>query len=39
MREYETVYLLKADLTTEQIDKIKERVRGIVASDVAPGVV
>lgn len=30
LREYETVYLLKQDLTTEQIDKIKERVRGIV---------
>lgn len=30
MREYETVYLLKADLTTEQADRIKERVRGIV---------
>jgi small subunit ribosomal protein S6 len=30
VREYETVYLLKADLTTEQADKIKERVRGVV---------
>jgi small subunit ribosomal protein S6 len=30
VREYETVYLLKADLTPEQIEKVKERVRGIV---------
>lgn len=30
LREYETIYLLKQDLTTEQIDRIKERVRGIV---------
>lgn len=30
VREYETVYLLKPDLTPEQLDKIKERVRGIV---------
>jgi small subunit ribosomal protein S6 len=30
VREYETVYLLKADLTPEQIDRIKERVRGVV---------
>lgn len=30
LREYETIYLLKQDLTTEQTDRIKERVRGIV---------
>src|SRR5262249_12665745 len=30
VREYETVYLLKPDLTPEQIDRIKERVRGVV---------
>lgn len=30
VREYETVYLLKPDLTPEQTDRIKERVRGVV---------
>jgi small subunit ribosomal protein S6 len=30
LREYETIYLLKQDLTTEQTDRVKERVRGIV---------
>ena len=30
LREYETIYLLKQDLTSEQTDRIKERVRGIV---------
>lgn len=30
LREYELIYLLKQDLTTEQTDRIKERVRGIV---------
>ena len=30
LREYETIYLLKQDLTTEQTDRIKERIRGIV---------
>ncbi len=29
-REYETIYLTKAELTTEALDKIKERVKGIV---------
>lgn len=30
LREYETIYLLQQDMTTEQTDRIKERVRGIV---------
>lgn len=30
LREYETIYLVKQDMTTEQIDRIKERVRGII---------
>lgn len=30
LREYELIYLLQQDLTTEQTDRIKERVRGIV---------
>lgn len=30
LREYETIYLLRQDLTPEQIDRIKERMRGIV---------
>jgi len=30
MREYETIYLLKQDLVTEQTDKIKERIRGVI---------
>jgi small subunit ribosomal protein S6 len=30
VREYETVFLVKPDLTDDNIDKIKERVRGIV---------
>src|SRR5690606_28889624 len=30
LREYETIYLLQQDLTTEQTDRIKERIRGIV---------
>lgn len=29
-REYETIYLLKQDLTTEQVDKIKDRIRGVI---------
>ena len=29
-REYETIYLTKADLTTEALDKIKDRVKGLV---------
>lgn len=30
LREYETVFLVKPDLTDENVDKLKERVRGIV---------
>lgn len=30
MREYETIYLVKQDLTTEQTDRIKERIRGVI---------
>lgn len=29
-REYETIYLLRQDLTPEQVDRIKERIRGVV---------
>ncbi len=30
LREYETIFLLKPDLTDDNVDKVKERVRGIV---------
>jgi len=30
LREYETLFLLKPDLTDDNVDKIKDRVRGIV---------
>lgn len=30
LREYETIYLLRQDLTTEQLDRIKERLRGVI---------
>ncbi|MDC0709242.1 30S ribosomal protein S6 [Stigmatella sp. ncwal1] len=30
LREYETIYLIKPDLTDDNVDRIKERVRGIV---------
>ncbi len=33
MREYETVFLVKPDLTDDSVDKLKERVRGIVNRD------
>src|SRR5688572_23665827 len=33
MREYETVFLVKPDLTDDAVDKIKDRVRGIVSRD------
>lgn len=33
VREYETVFLVKPDLTDDNVDKIKERVRGIVDRD------
>lgn len=29
-REYETIFLLKPDLTDENVDRVRERVRGIV---------
>lgn len=30
LREYETVFLVKPDLTDDNVDKLKERVRGVV---------
>lgn len=33
LREYETVFLMKPDLTDDAVDKVKERVRGIVGRD------
>lgn len=30
LREYETIYLLKSDLTDDGVDKVKERVRGVI---------
>src|SRR4030095_10321130 len=30
LREYETIFLVKPDLTDEGVDRVKERVRGIV---------
>ena len=33
LREYETVFLVKPDLTDDAVDKIKERVKGIVNRD------
>ncbi|MFZ5470407.1 MAG: 30S ribosomal protein S6 [Myxococcota bacterium] len=30
LREYETIFLVKPDLTDDQVDQVKERVRGIV---------
>jgi small subunit ribosomal protein S6 len=30
LREYETIFLVKPDLTDDSVDKVKERVRGIV---------
>ncbi len=30
LREYETIFLVKPDLTDDNVDKVKERVRGIV---------
>ena len=30
MREYETIYLLKAETPDEQVEEIKERLRGVV---------
>ena len=33
LREYETVFLVKPDLTDENVDKVKEKVRTIVGRD------
>src|SRR5437762_2904368 len=30
LREYETIFLVKPDLTDDNVDKIKDRLRGIV---------
>jgi small subunit ribosomal protein S6 len=31
VREYETIYLMKAETPDEQVDEIKERLRGVVS--------
>ncbi|MFN0063894.1 MAG: 30S ribosomal protein S6 [Myxococcaceae bacterium] len=33
LREYETIFLLKPDLTDDNVDKVKERVRDIVGRE------
>ena len=33
VREYETIYLLKAETPDEQVDEIKERLRGVVSRE------
>jgi small subunit ribosomal protein S6 len=33
LREYETLFLVKPDLTDDVVDKIKDRVRGVVTRD------
>ncbi|MBS2028756.1 MAG: 30S ribosomal protein S6 [Deltaproteobacteria bacterium] len=33
LREYETVFLLKPDVTDDAVDKLKERVRGVVSRE------
>jgi small subunit ribosomal protein S6 len=33
MREYETVFLVKPDLTDDNVDKVKDKVRGIVGRE------
>src|SRR5437868_3602071 len=33
LREYETIFLVKPDLTDDLVDKLKERVRGIVSRE------
>lgn len=33
LREYETVFLVKPDLTDDQVDRLKERVRNIVSRE------
>ena len=33
MREYETIYLLKAETPDDQVEEIKERLRGVVGRE------
>lgn len=33
VREYETIYLMKAETPDEQVDEIKERLRGVVGRE------
>jgi small subunit ribosomal protein S6 len=33
LREYETIFLVKSDLTDDNVDRLKERVRGIVSRE------
>ena len=33
LREYETIFLVKPDLTDDVVDRVKERVRGIVTRE------
>jgi small subunit ribosomal protein S6 len=33
VREYETIYLLKAETPDDQVDEVKERLRGVVARE------
>jgi len=33
LREYDTVFLLKPDVTDDAVDKLKERVRGVVTRE------
>ena len=33
LREYETIFLVRPDLTDDTVDKLKERVRGIVSRE------
>ncbi|MBI3181585.1 MAG: 30S ribosomal protein S6 [Myxococcales bacterium] len=33
LREYETVFLVKPDLTDDQVDRIKDKVRGVVSRE------
>jgi small subunit ribosomal protein S6 len=33
LREYETIFLVKPDLTDDNVDRVKERVRGIVGRE------
>jgi small subunit ribosomal protein S6 len=33
LREYETIFLIKPDLTDDNVDRLKERIRGIVSRE------